>query len=134
MQQNQARSRLKVKKPPFFKKYLSYSYCLFIALFAYFLLYLLISKIYPSQIQNFLFKNSYLPFFALLFIANFLLFTFLFLNKKIGLTISFFMHLLIYFRLNQLRFDFASVLFIIITGTIFASLIFFDEIKKNYKK
>lgn len=134
MDKNQARSRLKPKKEPFFKKYLNYIYCLLISLIAYFVLYLLISKVYPSQIQNFLFKNSYLPFFLNLFIANFLFFTFIFLNKKIGLIIAFFINLIFYFKINNFNFDLISCLFILLITAIFIFLIFFENIKKIIKK
>jgi len=134
MDKNQARSRLKPKKPPFFKKYLSYIYCLLISLVGYFLLYLLVSKIYPNQIQNFIFKNSYLPFFLLLFLANFFFFTFLFLNKKIGLIIAFLINLLLYFKISDISFDFMSALIVIITTATLAFLTFFAELKKLIKK
>ncbi len=134
MDQNQARSRLKPKKAPFFKKYLSYIYCLLISLVGYFLLYLLISKIYPNQIQNFIFKNSYLPFFLILFLANFFFFTFLFLNKKIGVVIAFFINLLLYFKINEISFDSASVLTVIIATATLVCLTFFRELKKLIKK
>lgn len=134
MDKNQARSRLKPKKEPFFKKYLSYIYCLLISLLGYFLLYLLISKVYPAQIQNFLFKNSYLPFFLLLFLANFFFFTFIFLNKKIGIIVAFLINLLLYFRINNINFDLLSFLIVILIITVLSSLIFFEEIKKMIKK
>lgn len=134
MDQNQARSRLKPKKAPFFKKYLSYIYCLLISLMGYFLFYLLISKVYPTQIQNFIFKNSYLPFFLLLFIANFFFFAFLFLNKKIGVIIAFLINLLLYFKINDLSFDWLSFLVIILIIIVLSTLIFFEEIKKTIKK
>jgi len=134
MDKNQARSRLKPKKAPFFKKYLNHIHCLLISIVGYFLLYLLISKIYPAQIQNFLFKNSYLPFFLILFLANFFLFTFMFLNKKIGLINAFLVNLLLYFKINDLSFDIMSYLTIILIITILVLLIFFEELKKMVKK
>lgn len=134
MDHNQARSRLKPKNPPFFKKYLNYTYCLLLALLMYFLLYLLISKIYPNQIQNFLFKNSYLPFFSILFLANFFFFTFVFLDKKIGIIISFLINLLFYFKINDINLDLISVVTIILTISTLTFLTFFTEIKKTIKK
>ena len=134
MDKNQARSRLKPKKEPFFKKYLAYVYCLLIAIVAYFALYILVSKVYPSQVQNFLFKNSYLPFFLNLFVANFLFFTFVFLNKKIGLIFAFFINLIIYFKINNIYFDLISYLFILLTTGVLIFLIFFENIKQVIKK
>lgn len=134
MDKNQARSRLKPKKAPFFKKYLNYVYCLLVSFFGYFLLYLLVSKIYPAQIQHFLFKNSYLPFFLILFLANFFLFTFIFLNKKIGLISAFLINLLLYLKISNINFDLMSFLIIILISIILTLLIFFEELRKMVKK
>lgn len=134
MEKNQARSRLKPKKDFFLKKHLHYILSLFIALIAYFLLYLLISKIYPSQIQNFIFKNSYLPFFLLTFIANFFLFTFLLLNKNLGLIIAFFINLMLYFKIVNISFDLLSFLTILLITSALVCLTFFEKVKKLIKK
>lgn len=131
MENNQARSRLKPKKEPFLKKYLHYIFCLLIALFCYFLLYLLVNKVYPSQIQNFLFKNSYLPFFSLIFIANFFFFTFLFLNKNIGLAVAIIINLVIYLKIVDIKFDLSSFFVILLISLILILLIFFETIKKT---
>ena len=128
MEQNQARSRLKPKKVPFFKKYLHFMPCFLLALGTYFLLYLLIRKIYPTQIQNFVIKNSYFPFFALLFVANFFFFTFLFLNQKIGLLLALFINLILYFRLNQFVFNGPNFLSLSLLTVIFALLIWSEKI------
>jgi hypothetical protein len=134
MEKNQARSRLKPKKESLLKKYLHYIFCLLIALFAYFLLYLLLSKVYPSQIQNFLFKNSYLPFLLLVFIANFFIFTFLSLNKRFGLIIAFLINFIIYFRISDINFDLISCLTILLIILVLFVLVFWEKIKKLIKK
>jgi len=120
MEKNQARSRLKPKKDSLLKRYLHYVFCLLIALFAYFLIYLLLTKVYPNQIQNFIFKNSYLPLFLLISIANFFFFTFLLLNKKHGFIIAFIINLILYFRISHIYFNAASflVIFLISLGLI----------------
>lgn len=120
MEKNQARSRLKPKKEPLFKKYLHYIFSLLIALFFYLLIYLLLTNIYPSQIQNFIFNNSYLPLFLLISIANFFFFTFLLLNKKHGFIIAFIIDLILYFRISHIYFNAASflVIFFISLGLI----------------
>lgn len=130
MVENQARSRRKhieVKKKAdlsFLKKHWHYVFCLFIAIFCYFMLYLLISKVYPGQIQNFIFKNSYLPLFVLLFIANFFLFTFFFLNKKIGFIFAFIINLILYFKISHIYFNFATIMAIASIGSILTLLAF----------
>lgn len=124
MEKIQARSRLKPKKEPTYKKYLQYIFCLFVALIAYFLIYLLIKNVYPTQIQNFILKNSYSPLILLAFVANFFLFTFILLNKKYGLIIAFIINLIFYFRLNQINFDLAGLLIIFLISTGLVLLVF----------
>ncbi|GEM_PF-5309680 len=131
MEQNYARSRKKPSKEPFFKKYLHYVFCLIIALIAYLSIYILIKNVYPSQIQNFLFTNSYLPFFVLLFIANFFLITFLSLNSRLGFLGAFSLNCLFYLKINQIKFDFLSLSFVLISTLLLASLVFFAKIKKT---
>lgn len=130
MLENQAPSRRRPKEIKksvnlkFLKKYWHYIFCLFIAIFCYFLLYLLLSKVYPSQIQNFIFKNSYLPLFLLLFIGDFFLFTFLFLNKKIGFVLAFMVNFILYFKISHIYFNFAAILIIILFGIALTLLAF----------
>lgn len=131
MEQNYARSRKKPSKEPFFKKYLHYIFCLIIALIAYFSIYILVKNVYPSQIQNFLFTNSYLPFFALLFLANFFLITFLSLNSRLGFLGAFSINCLFYLKANQIKFDLLSLGFILLSTFILAGLLFFDKFKKT---
>lgn len=131
MEQNYARSRRKPVKDPFFKKHLRYILCLIIALITYLSIYLLLKNIYPSQIQNVLFTNSYLPFFTLLFLANFFLLTFLSLNSRIGVLGAFLINSFFYLKINQIKFDLLSLSFLVIGAIILASLLFFDKIKKT---
>ncbi len=137
MVENQARSRRKLKEIKktvdlsFLKKYWHYIFCLFIAIFCYFLLYLLLSKVYPNQIQNFIFKNSFLPLFSLLFIANFFLFTFFFLNKKIGFIFAFIINLILYFKISHIYFNFAAILAIALLGLILTLLAFPPRLSYN---
>lgn len=134
MEKNQARSRLKPKKPSFLEKYFQHIFCLLIALFAYFLIYLLLNKIYPTQIQNFLFKNSYLPLILLIFIANFFLFTFFSLNKRFGFIVAFLISLLFYFKISNIFFDFSCFLTLLFIGLTLIILAFFEQIKKLNQK
>lgn len=133
---NQARSRLKKNQPKEFpfKKHLQYGFSLLIAILLYLALYFLMSKVYPSQIQNFIFKNSYLPFFLLLFVADFFFFTFLFLNKNIGLLIAFAINLILYFKTSQIAFSFSSLLVILLLIAVLGALLFFEKIKELIKK
>jgi hypothetical protein len=131
MEQNYARSRRKPVKDPFLKKYFRYIFCLIIALIAYLSIYLLLKNVYPSQIQNVLFANSYLPFFTLLFIANFFLLTFLSHNSRLGLLGAFLINFLFYLKINQIKFDFLSLSFVLLSTLFLAGLLFFDKFKKT---
>jgi len=130
MEKNQARSRLKPKKETLWRRYLRYSFCLFLALGAYLALYFLLNRFYPSQMQNFLFKNSYLPFFLLVFVANFLFFTFCSLSKNFGFIIAFLINLILYFKINDIYFDLTGFLAIFFITLILSGLVFFEKIKK----
>jgi ABC-type polysaccharide transport system permease subunit len=133
MEKNQARSRLRPKKATLWQRYVHYIFCLLLALGAYLALYLFLNKFYPSQVQNFLFKNSYLPFFLLTFLANFFLFTFLLLDKSFGFVIAFFINLILYFRISDIYFDLSCFLTIFLITLALSSLIFFEKIKQVNK-
>lgn len=111
-----------VKKPKFSQAhprlvaYWHYIICLVIACLAYYGLFLLLNKVYPSQIQHFLWTNSYLPFFILLFLGNFFLLTFLFLDKKIGFYLSLWLNLAVYLKISQVEFDFYGISFLGLTA------------------
>jgi len=110
--------------------YWRYIVCLLIAALAYYGLFLLINKVYPSQIQHFLWTNSYLPFFALFFLGNFFLLTFLFLDKKIGFYLSLWLNLLLYLKISQIKFDFYGIIFLVLL----AAILLLPDIIKKYVK
>ena len=103
------------------KEHLKYSFVLILALFSFYSLYLLCQNFYPEQIQNLIIKNSYLPFFFLFFITNFFLFTFISLNKKIGLLGSFILSFSLYLKLIKVRLSLISIL----TVVVFSLVLFF---------
>jgi hypothetical protein len=96
--------------------YWRYLICLVIASIAYYGLFLLVNQVYPSQIQHFLWTNSYLPFFVLLFLGNFFLLTFLFLNKKIGFYLALWLNLAVYLKISQVELDFYGVGFLVLVA------------------
>lgn len=116
------------------KKYWHYAFCLVVAILSYFLLYLLLNKVYPGQIQNFLWPNSYLPFFITLFVGNFFLITFIFLDKKIGLTLAFMINLTFYFRINHIIFNLLAWLIILLISTTLFLLVYLPTIEMARKK
>ena len=111
------------------KEHLKYSFALVLSLFSFYTIYLLCQSFYPEQIQNLLIKNSYLLFFILLFLANFFLFTFIFLNKKVGLLSSFVLSFSLYLKLIKVKFSLISILTIIVF-----SLILFFVLFSNFSR
>ena len=67
--------------------------------------FLITTRFYPSQIEDFLISNTFLPLQIPLFIANSLLFSFLFLNTRRGILISIIISSLLFLRLQQVVFD-----------------------------
>lgn len=146
---SQARSRLKrnttsqqetkrvVKKskktPATLKQYLDLIPTLTVAMFSYFLLWLLMNYIHPTKIQNWIFPNSYLPFHILFGLANFFLFSFLFQRKIWGFFISIFIGWLLFLKLQQIELDFWSIIvaFTLATGASFWWMILKFFSKKN---
>ncbi len=105
-----------------------YIICLVIAMMSYYGLFFLMSQVYPSQIQHFLWTNSYLPFFTLLFVGNFFLLTFLFLDKKIGFYLAIWLNLVIYLKISQVRLDFYSLGLLLLL----AAILLLPDIIRNY--
>lgn len=90
--------------PPLLKKYLSHLPTLFLSLLFYYLMWLLMHHVYPSQIQNFIITNAYLPLALLFFLANFFLASFLLLSTKKGLIISLILVFALEFHLQKITF------------------------------
>jgi hypothetical protein len=82
-------------------------------------LFLLLTKVRPSQVKSWLLPNSYLPFHALLLPANFFFFTFLTLSKRWGVLISLMIQWLLFLKLQNFVLDlwaFGSAVFIGVSG------------------
>lgn len=107
-----------------FKEHLQYGLVLILSLISFYILYLLCQNFYPKQIQNFIIKNSYLPFFILFFLGNFFLFTFIFLNKKIGLLISFIVSFSLYLKFITVQLNLITFLVVLVFTIILAALLF----------
>lgn len=90
---------------PQIRRYIRAIPCLLIALCFYSALYYLMHAVYPNQVQDWLFPNSYLPFMTLLLFGNFFLFTFVTLSARYGLLLALTSNWLIYIRLLTISFD-----------------------------
>lgn len=106
------------------KEHFQYSFVLLLSLICFYLLYLLCRNFYPEQIQNFIIKNSYSAFFIPFFISNFLFFTFIFLNKKIGLLVAFFLSFSLYLKFLNVEINIFSIAITLLINTVLAFLLF----------
>lgn len=103
-----------------FQLRLKYGLALLLALLAYYSLYWLISNFYPEQLQDVLLENAYLPVFTLLFLANYLFFSFLFLKQEPALLLSFLLNFYLFLRLQKVNFDLFTYLLIVILFSVLA--------------
>lgn len=106
------------------KEHLQFGTVLILSLISFYALYLLCQNFYPEQIQNFIIKNSYLPFFILFFLGSFFLFTFIFLNKKIGLLISFIISFSFYLKFIHVQLNLITILVVLVFSGSLAALLF----------
>lgn len=86
-------------------QHLRYSLALFLSLGLFTTLFFLLRNVYPEQIANFLFPQSYLPFFFLLWLASFFFFAFLFLDKKKAFLLSNLVTFYCFLRLQRIEID-----------------------------
>lgn len=106
---SKARSRLSahqikslMNQPFVLVRYAKQFQTLFLTLPFYFGVYWHLRYISPAQIRDILVPNSYLPLQIYLFIGNFFLFSFLWLNTRRGFLTSIFIGLTLFFKLQSL--------------------------------
>jgi len=106
---SRARSRLKKSfdsnhptkpKGSLLKKYWCHRSTLLVSLPFYGGVLFYLHFIYPEQIRNFLFPNSYLPLHFYLFVGNFFFFSFLLLSSRRGLVLSLMVTTLLFLKLQ----------------------------------
>jgi hypothetical protein len=78
---------------------------LIVSFIFYYGVYHIFVNVSPDSIANYLLPNTYLPLLVTFFLANFFLFTYIFLNKNFGLLISLFLTTLMFMRLQQVVFE-----------------------------
>ena len=88
--------------PTFLKQYFKHLSTLILSLPFYFIVWRIITQIYPKQIQNFILPDSYLLLLAPLFLANLFFFSFLFLKTRRGLLISILINILLSLHLQKI--------------------------------
>ncbi len=95
----------KIPQPKTINKYLKFLPLLLVSMLLYSSIFWLVANIYPHEISNILFPNSYLPFTLLLFFANLLFFSYLMLNTRRGLILSLVIAILVFLKLQRVIFE-----------------------------
>ena len=88
--------------PIFLQKYLTHLPVLILSILFYFLVWRILTKVQPEQIQNFILDDSYLPILIPLLFANLFFFSFLLLKTRRGLLISILINILISLHLQKI--------------------------------
>jgi hypothetical protein len=83
------------------RKHLTFLPTLLLSFPFYFGVYYLVTNVHPAEIRNQVFPNSYLTFHAALFLANFLLFSFFFLNSRRGVLAALFIEILVFIKIQH---------------------------------
>jgi hypothetical protein len=99
-----------------------------LALFFYFLLFLIFNNFDPPLFKDIILENSYLPILILFFVANFFLFSFIFLNSVKGFIYSFYFLLIIFLKMQSVVFDFLLI------SSFVSFLVIFEVILKFLSK
>ncbi len=98
---------------PIFQTYLKHWPALILGLFFSTCCGFILTKIFPNQIQHWLVPNAYFPFLLNFFLASFFLTSFILLNTRRGFLLSFGLTTLVFFRLQQVIFEFNWFLLLI---------------------
>ncbi len=91
-------------------KYLRHLPTLLLSLPFYMGVVLILQKVPPQNLKNFLIPNLYLPFQIALFLGNFFLFSFLCLNSRRGFLLSLLIQTLVFFKLQSVVFNLPLVI------------------------
>jgi len=104
------------------------------AMFCYFLLWLMIKFVHPQLVQNWIFPNSFLPFHLIFGLGNFFLFSFISRRKFWGFFFSVLFGWLIFLKLQRIEIDIwgiGSAVALSIGASFWWSLISFFSKKNN---
>ncbi|NCN87540.1 MAG: hypothetical protein GW941_01445 [Candidatus Pacebacteria bacterium] len=127
-----SKNRNKKKESVYFlKNYLSHLPALFMAGLFYIILLMVMVNINPDLIKDFILPSTYLPVLALIFLANFFLLSFIFLNSKRGLFYTTLLTIITFLKFQKVIFE-PTILLILVLTIIFFE-IFFNIIQKLFK-
>jgi len=115
----------------FLKNYLSHLPALFMAVFFYVILVLTMLNINPELIKDFILPSTYLPVLVLVFLANFFLFSFIFLNSRRGLFYTSILAIIIFLKFQKVIFDPIILLLLVLTIVFFE--VFFNLLQKLFQ-
>lgn len=113
------------------KKYIQHLMTLIISLPFYFLSWQVLHRNYPWQIQNTLFKNSYLYLMLPFFMANVFFLSFLLLSGRRGLLLASLINILLSLHLQKILLTWQIVLGIICFFVIMEIVLTYFDRKKN---
>lgn len=91
--------------PKWTEAYIGHLPTLFVSGALYVAVLFFVTKVRPESVQNVLFPSSYFPFHVLLFLANFFLFSFIFLNTRRGYLVAFMIMMWMFARLQNFTFS-----------------------------
>lgn len=91
------------------KRYFKHLPLLILAAPFYVGLILLVTRVHPEYVSDWLLPQSYLPLHLILFAGNFFLFTFLTLSKRWGIFIALSFEWLVFLKLQNVIIDFWAV-------------------------
>lgn len=113
-------------------KYLQHLPALILSFLFYLIIFFIFKNFSPELFKNIILENSYLPVLILLFLANFFLFSFIFLNSIKGFVYSFYLLLIVFFKIQDVIFNFPLILILVVSLIVF-EIIFkvFSRIRKN---
>jgi len=103
-------------------KYLQHLPTLILGIFFYIILFFIFNNFDPDLLKNIILPNSYLAVLLIFFIANFFLFSFIFLNSIRGFIYSLFILLIIFFKIQNVVFDGILLSILILSILLFESL------------
>jgi hypothetical protein len=115
----------------FLKNYLSHLPALFMAVFFYIILVLTMVNINPDLIKDFILPSTYLPVLVVVFLANFFLLSFIFLNSKRGLFYTSLLTIVIFLKFQKVIFEPIILLILVLTVVFFEVL--FNLLQKLFK-
>lgn len=124
--------RKKKQQPVYFlNNYLSHLPALFMAGFFYLILVLVMVNIDPQLIKNLILPSTYLPVLLLVFLANFFLLSFIFLNSKRGLFYTTIVTIITFLKFQKVIFEPIILLILVLTIVFFE--IFFNLLYMLFK-